>query len=124
MTIAEIGAPPAQIRVAILDDHWMIRQGLESWIAGHADGVVSLWDGATGRQLFTTRLHGRIVHATVVAGRLHAASDLGDAYAVDLRALALPTCVLLGEVWRSVPVVWEGDSFVRRAPPPAHRCAR
>jgi WD40 repeat protein len=94
-----------------------------SLVAGHADGLLSLWDGETGRQLTSTRLHGRVLHAVVSANRLFAATDLGDLFRLDLASLALPACDVLRQVWRSVPIVWEGDGFVRRPPPRGHVCA-
>jgi WD40 repeat protein/serine/threonine protein kinase len=94
-----------------------------SVIAGHLDGTVSVWDGRTGRQLTTARLHGRVIHVVVSGTRLVAATDLGDLHVADLGGLASPACDILRQVWQGVPIVWEGDGFVRRSPPAGHVCA-
>ncbi len=67
--------------------------------------------------------HGAATLMRVSAGRLHAATELGDRLAWDLGAFDLGWCELLAQVWKAVPVVWEGGPRVQ-PPPVDHPCRR
>jgi len=94
-----------------------------SLVAGHADGTLGLWSLEDGELLEATRLHGPIVELRLEAGRLRAATALGDARDWDLSALLAERCALLGEVWRRTPAAWRGGRLQRAGPPPGHPCA-
>lgn len=102
-----------------------IQQG-PGWtvLAGFADGTVGLWDLRTGRRLESFRLHGPIAHLRLTDRLLVAASELGDHRVFDVSAFSMPYCELLRQVWKDVPVLWEGGGPVRAAPPADHPCAR
>jgi hypothetical protein len=93
-------------------------------IAGYANGLVGLWNLANGTQLYRTQLHGPVIHLRREAGRLYAATELGDYRVLDLRVFHLDYCQLLRQVWRKVRVVWEKGLPVRRGVPNDHRCAK
>jgi WD40 repeat protein len=93
-------------------------------IVGYANGALGLWSAQSGERLLATQLHGAVVHLLLEGGRLFAASELGDALTLDLRPLEQPYCDLLKEIWREVPVVYEGGRAIARTPPADHRCAR
>jgi hypothetical protein len=91
-------------------------------VAGYASGNVGVWHVGSGARLAAARLHGAVVHLAQRAGKLHAATELGDYTTLDLSVLDVPYCELLRRVWSVVPVVWEGGKPVRRPPPSAHAC--
>ncbi|MBW2537677.1 MAG: protein kinase, partial [Deltaproteobacteria bacterium] len=94
-----------------------------SWITGHVDGDVALWDGTSGEQLDAWRLHGRAIWVRVDGSTLYAASDLGDSVVVSLDVLVRDRCELLREVWKTVPVVWKDGRAVVEPPPKDHECS-
>jgi hypothetical protein len=91
-------------------------------VAGYANGNVAIWSLESGVRLDTLKLHGAAVHLAVDRGRLYAASALGDGVALDLSVFRRDYCDLLDDVWRRVPVVWQGGRPVLREAPPQHRC--
>jgi WD40 repeat protein len=93
-------------------------------VVGYADGTVALWHTVTGTRLNHLRLHGPVVHLALLGTRLHAVTELGDHGVLDLSFHYREYCELLREVWRQVPVVWEGGQPVLRPPPGDHRCGR
>jgi hypothetical protein len=93
-------------------------------VLGFQTGLVGVWDLATGEHLDDLRLHGPISALSADGAVVSADSELGDHATLDLSALELPYCDLLGSVWAAVPVVWEGLRPVLASPPRAHRCAR
>lgn len=93
-------------------------------IVGYANGTLGLWTAQSGERIHQTQLHGAVVFLVLEAGRLYAASELGDSLALDLTPLEAPYCDLLADVWKAVPVAYEEGRAVVRAPPTGHRCAR
>jgi WD40 repeat protein/serine/threonine protein kinase len=91
-------------------------------IAGFANGLVGLWDVATGFQIEQVPLHGAAVHLVVRDGVLHAATDLGDHAVLDLSVLEQPRCDLLRRIWDEVPVLWEGGAPIPTPPPREQEC--
>jgi len=91
-------------------------------ILGHANGELGIWSLFSGKRLKHGRLLGPVVHLMLQKGRLYAASELGSHLVWDLRVLEQDYCELMREVWRRVPVLWEGGLPVLRAPPGTHRC--
>ncbi|MFH2010008.1 MAG: protein kinase [bacterium] len=92
-------------------------------IAGYANGLVGIWNLANGGRLYQHQLHGPVIHLRRQAGRLYAATELGDFRVLDLSVFHLDYCKLLQQVWQRVKVVWEAGLPVRREPPKNHRCA-
>jgi hypothetical protein len=92
--------------------------------AGFASGEVGLWAVRNGTLLERFRLHGPVVHLHFAAGRLHAATELGDHRTLDLGVFYVPYCTLLRQLWQDVPVVWEDGLTRVRERPRSHRCAR
>ncbi len=92
-------------------------------LAGYANGLVAVWDSKTGKQLDRRRLHGPVAQLQLRGQRLHVASELGGSLTWDLSAFYLDYCRLMGQVWRRVPVAWDGGLPVVRAAPRRHRCA-
>ncbi len=100
-----------------------IASGMRRTIAtGHASGQVTLIDRENGAVLRSERLTGRVLHLTIEAGRLYAASDLGASLVWDLRDLDREYCEILAELWRRVPVVWDQRRAKRQASPKSHAC--
>ncbi|MFH2005381.1 MAG: protein kinase [bacterium] len=95
---------------------------LETVAAGFADGHVGMWSLRTGRRLLRFRLHGPVVHLSLLDHRLYAATSIGAHRVIPLPAFYQSYCQLLREVWQRIPVVWRGDGPVRRPPPAGHRC--
>jgi len=96
----------------------------QTMIAGFANGTISIWSTGNGVLLHSARLHGPVVHMLLRAGKLHAATELGDHRLLNLSALSQPYCELMQRLWSAVPVVWE-DGLPRLRPPPAdHACRR
>ena len=93
-----------------------------TWITGHVNGDVAVWDAETGELLDSFPLHGRAIWLQIEGSTLYAASDLGDTLVADLGVLVRDECELLREVWKEVPVAWESGRAVRRPPPAGHRC--
>jgi hypothetical protein len=91
-------------------------------IASYASGTVANFDRRTGARLAERRLHGPVVHLAVRGATLHAASELGDAIAVDLGIFVAPHCDVLRKVWEASPEIWEDGGLVTRAPPEDPRC--
>ena len=92
-------------------------------IAGYANGWVGIWDLETGTLYQGAKLHGRVVHLVRDGSHLYAATELGDALALDLGLLEQDYCALLAGIWRSVPMVWERGQPLLQPPPVDHRCA-
>lgn len=92
-------------------------------LAGFDNGLLGIWDLATGNRLFHATLRGSVAHLLIQDNRLYAATDVGAHVVWDLGLLVRPYCQVLREVWRNVPVVWEGGLPLLRAPPADHRCA-
>ena len=90
--------------------------------AGFADGTVGVWSLETGQLVADSRLHGPVPYLLAEGARLHAASELGDSVTLDLSVFERDRCELLRQVWRAVPVAWEGGQPVRRGPPAGHPC--
>jgi WD40 repeat protein len=93
-------------------------------LAGYANGLVVVWDSKTGKLLDRRRLHGPVTQLQLRDQRLHVASELGDRLTWDLSAFYLDYCRLLRQVWRRVPVAWEGGLPEVRLAPEKHRCAQ
>ena len=91
-------------------------------IAGYSNGFLGIWQLDNGALLYSTRLHGPVVHLLLKGGRLYAATQLGDHLLLEVGVFQKSYCALMREVWSGLPVVWNGG--VQRARPPAgHRCA-
>ena len=91
-------------------------------VVGYANGLVGLWDDRDGTRLAAARLHGQVVHASIGAGHLYVATDLGDAVSWDLGVFYSDYCELLRELWAQVPVIWSEGRAQRAPPPERHRC--
>jgi WD40 repeat protein/serine/threonine protein kinase len=85
-------------------------------VAGYANGSLGLWNLEDGARLVSARLHGRVVHLRVEAGKLYAATDLGDFLVWNLEAFYREYCELLAEVWADTPVVWQQGRAVEVRP--------
>jgi WD40 repeat protein len=92
-------------------------------VAGFGDGILGLWDLQTGARLRSVRLHGRALHLRLRGQSLYAASELGDTRAWDLGVYHRDYCDLMQDVWRDVPLVWQGGRPVLAEPPAQHPCA-
>ncbi|MFH0901072.1 MAG: hypothetical protein V2A73_10620, partial [Pseudomonadota bacterium] len=97
----------------------------QTLIVGYASGHLGIWSLQTGKRLRHFKLHGPVIHLLVdnESRRLYAATEVGDYQAIDLAPLYQEYCELLGEVWNSVPVVWQDGIPSLAVPPAAHRCA-
>jgi WD40 repeat protein len=93
-------------------------------VAGFANGIVGIWRADGGVRLYHSWLHGPVAHLLLQSGKLYAATELGDHVVWDLSLLEMPYCDVLRQVWKSVPVLWEGGSPVLRPPPSDHGCSR
>jgi WD40 repeat protein/serine/threonine protein kinase len=93
-------------------------------IAGFANGLLGIWSLENGTRLEQARLSGPVAHLLLRGERLHAVTELGDHLTLDLGIFRRRYCDLAREIWRSVPVVWEGGLPVLRDPPARHRCLR
>ncbi|MFO0755013.1 MAG: protein kinase [Byssovorax sp.] len=93
----------------------------ETLIAGFDDGVLGVWDPASGRLLDRARLHGGVIRAGAEGSAIKAESELGDRATIDLTVLGQPYCDVLRQVWRAIPFEWR-DGAPRIEPPPAHAC--
>ena len=93
-------------------------------VAGFANGTLGVWDVASGMRLERMQLHGPVLHLALDAGRLDAATDLGDQAAYDLGVFRADYCDLLRDVWRQVPTRWEEGAPRTRAPAADHPCGR
>ncbi|MFH0902468.1 MAG: protein kinase [Pseudomonadota bacterium] len=91
-------------------------------VVGYTNGYLGIWNQANGGKLAHSKLHGAIVHLLLRAGRLYAATELGDYAVLDLRVLDEDYCSLLADVWREIPIVWEGGLPALRPPPASHTC--
>ncbi|MFH0901239.1 MAG: protein kinase [Pseudomonadota bacterium] len=91
-------------------------------IAGYENGVLGIWDPRNGAQLESIKMHGSVEHLVMKHGRLYAATAVGDSVVLDLTVFEESYCSLLGRVWQSVPVLWEGGLPVVRPVPDTHRC--
>jgi WD40 repeat protein len=87
---------------------------------GYSNGVVGLWSLTDGKLFASELLHGQVHHLLIEGQTLHAASDLGDRLAWDLRAFSEDYCHLLQKIWGAVPVVWSSGRAVESVP--VHRC--
>ena len=93
-------------------------------VVGYGDGTVAMLALDDGAILERGSLHGAAVHLLVQKGRLLAASDLGDSLTWSLDAYSRDPCLLLDEIWRQVPMVWEQGRPLPRPPPEGHPCRR
>jgi len=100
----------------------ILRGPMDTLIAAFADGTLALYSWRDGKQLATARIHGSIEHLLLEQPKLYAASSLGQHLVWDLSVLYAQRCVLLHEVWKSVPVVWREGRAVREPPPVDHPC--
>jgi WD40 repeat protein len=91
---------------------------------GHADGTLGLADLRTGKLLRRSALHGPIAHALLEGTSLHVASGLGHRMTWDVSTFTADGCVLLEEVWRTIPVIWQDGRIFEAAPPAEHRCRK
>jgi WD40 repeat protein len=89
--------------------------------AGFGDGSVRGWQLDEQRPLIQAKIHGPVTRLAWIGSILHAASLVGDHLALDLATLRQPYCQLMRELWRKVPVVWEGR-VVLRPTPRGHSC--
>ncbi len=96
----------------------------DTLIAAFSDGLLGIWSLENGTRLYHTRLHALVTHLLLEGDWLYAVSELGQHVALDLSVFSQDYCELLGEVWSTVPVVWEGGLVVWRAPSASHRCFR
>ncbi|MFH0901767.1 MAG: hypothetical protein V2A73_14150 [Pseudomonadota bacterium] len=96
----------------------------QTLIVGDNVGNLGIWHLETGKRLRHFKLHGPIAHQLVDSQthRLYAASELGDYRVIDLSAQYQDYCELLGDIWSSVPVVWQDGMPVVHQPPARHRC--
>ncbi|MFH0899998.1 MAG: WD40 repeat domain-containing protein [Pseudomonadota bacterium] len=92
-------------------------------VGGYANGTVILWTMADGAVLESAKLHGPIRHLLFAGDKLMAATEVGQYLVWDLSAFKQPYCELMRQVWRSIPVVWEGGLPVSRRSMADHRCA-
>jgi WD40 repeat protein len=109
------GIPPARVQLMRLGPK-------DTLVAGFANGMVGIWDLETRRLLDQVRLHGSVSHLLIEEDKLYAATSIGNHAVVDLKVLVVDRCTLLREVWRKVPMVWEGGKPVPRKPPDNHPC--
>jgi WD40 repeat protein len=100
----------------------LVEGPMQTLIAGYANGLIGIWNLDNGSRLYQIRLHGAVHHLLLEDRHLYAATDLGQHAVLDLGVLHVGYCDLLGEVWRRIPVVWEGGLPVLRPPPEGHRC--
>jgi WD40 repeat protein/serine/threonine protein kinase len=91
-------------------------------LVGFGNGLMGLWDRASGARLRTARLHGAIDRLRSEGARVEVATDLGRSLSWDLGTLERPYCDLLSEIWERVPVLW-GEEGAVLAPRPDHACA-
>ena len=97
-------------------------------VAGHANGVVGLYDGHDGSRLRHARLHGSVEHLQISrdgdgASTLFAATDLASHLRWDLSVFTRDHCELLRQLWAAVPATWIAGKPVVEAPPKDHACA-
>ena len=76
------------------------------WLAGFANGELGLWSGDDLRRLDAVRLHGGVAQLHLVAGVVHAATERGDSFSMDLSDLERPRCELLKNLRKAIPIVW------------------
>jgi WD40 repeat protein len=95
---------------------------MRTLIAGFANGLIGIWNLNNGSRLYQIRLHGAVHHLLLEERHLYAATDLGQHAVLDLGVLHVGYCDLLAEVWRQIPVLWEGGLPVLKPPPSRHRC--
>ena len=91
-------------------------------IAGYANGLVGLWRLRNGTRLESAQLHGPVAHMLLRKGKLYAASELGQHLVMDLSIFHTPYCDLMHNLWKEVPVEWEGGLPVERTAPEGHAC--
>ncbi|MFH0900523.1 MAG: hypothetical protein V2A73_07830, partial [Pseudomonadota bacterium] len=93
-------------------------------VVGYASGDLGIWSVETGKRLRHFKLHGPIVHLFVdgTTRRLYAATEVGDFQSIDLTSLYQDYCELLGDIWKTVPVVWQAGMPALVLPPAGHRC--
>ncbi|MBN2495279.1 MAG: hypothetical protein JXR96_11850, partial [Deltaproteobacteria bacterium] len=91
-------------------------------IIGFTSGHIGIWDTQTGVQLDHVRLFGPVVQIGIAQNTLYAATETGEHVAWDLSAYFRDYCELLQDVWREVPVSWEGGRPIEKSPPEGHRC--
>lgn len=92
-------------------------------IAGFANGLVGLWTLDNGTLLENARLHGAILHLLRRDDALYAASELGQFVRWDLGVFHQGYCELVGQIFRSIPMVWEHGLPKLSPPPEGHPCA-
>lgn len=90
--------------------------------AGCDNGVVGVWDVASGDRLGRFTLHGAPVDVVYAQGVVHGLSELGDRASLDLRVLDAPYCDLLQTVWKEVPQGWSEGGYELIPAPAGHPC--
>ncbi len=100
----------------------MLAGPMDTLIVGHASGALGLWSLADGARLYSSRLHGPVVHLLLAGHRLIAATELGSYHTFDLSAFHLDHCELLQRAWKTIPVVWEDARPMLRGRPSDHSC--
>jgi hypothetical protein len=101
----------------------MLEGPMGTLVVGYANGLMGIWNVANGTRLEHFRLHGPVAHLLIEAGRLYAATELGDRHVVDLQVFRMDYCDLMRTVWKAVPVVWQKGLPVLQPMPVRHRCA-
>jgi len=91
-------------------------------IAGHADGLLGIWDTNSGAHMHSIRLHGAVVHLLRQDDKLYAATELGAHVVWDFSVFGQSRCGLLRAIWNEVPVAWAQGRAVARAAPPRNAC--
>ena len=73
---------------------------------GFGDGTAGLWDGVSGQELFSRKLHGEVDVVDLRGSELVFVTDVGDHVQFDIGPLLADRCALRDEVVDAVPVVW------------------
>jgi len=92
-------------------------------VIGFANGNVGLWSLADRKRLAERKLHGSVQHLLLEDKWLYAATDLGQQLSWDFSTFYEDYCVLMRQVWKRVPTIWQAGRPLMGAPPADHRCA-
>ncbi len=90
---------------------------------GFTNGTIGMWSISDGERLAEEKLHGSVQHLLLEDKWLYAATDLGQHLSWDFSAFYEDYCVLMRQIWKRVPTVWQAGRAVMGAPPADHRCA-
>ena len=102
-----------------------LRRGpLGSLIAGFANGALGMWTWRNAKLLILDRLHGPVAHVLLEGQKLYVASDLGDHLYWDLSPFFSDSCIILNQMWSTVPVIWRQGMAVAAAAPGSHKCLK